>query len=186
MVHDRYQSSWLWSDETLAIYLAIDSTSSMSPPYCAMIHVGSDQVLSVVTCDLKVNGSFLCELEDWSAKDGVEEPVQFPTLTSWTLEPMMARCEFNHTTHAFLACDLKTNCSAQDLASSIFCAENRFSPEVPFYTCRNEVERVPYTLVCDHRSDCCDSSDEDFCQFPACLKRKEFACKNKKQVKQCL
>lgn len=182
LVHCRYQYSWIWSDETLGIYLFIDSTGNMSPPYCAMMQGGSDHTLSVVTCDQKVNGSFLCELEDTLADDGVREPVQFPTLSSWTLQPMMAKCHHNHTTHTFLACDQKTNCSAVDLASSISCATHRFSPAIPFFTCRNEVERVPFTLVCDHRSDCCDSSDEDFCQFPACLKRKEFACKNKKQV----
>nr|KAG5699356.1 hypothetical protein BaRGS_008264 [Batillaria attramentaria] len=41
---------------------------------------------------------------------------------------------------------------------------------------RNEIEHVPYTLVCDHRSDCNDDSDEDFCVFPPCDPLLHFMC----------
>ncbi|KAL8582325.1 hypothetical protein ACOMHN_037082 [Nucella lapillus] len=58
---------------------------------------------------------------------------------------------------------------------------NGFSPPVPFFTCRNQMGRVPYTLVCDFQSDCCDESDEDFCQIPTCGSRREFECADGKQ-----
>lgn len=47
---------------------------------------------------------------------------------------------------------------------------NDFSPN------RNRLETVPYTLVCDFRPDCCDGSDEDFCQFSPCDGRTEIKC----------
>ena len=183
--HCRYQHSWMWSDDTLAIFLSIiGSSSGVAAPYCAMMEAGNaNHTLSAVACDQKLKGSFLCELHAGPTSDDALTPVQFPALSSWSLSPRMASCDHNHITHSFLACDPKANCSAVDLASSISCSEGRFSPAVPFFTCRNGVERVPFSLVCDHRADCCDSSDEDFCQFPACLRRKQFYCKNKKQVR---
>ncbi|KAK7112084.1 hypothetical protein V1264_011593 [Littorina saxatilis] len=64
--------------------------------------------------------------------------------------------------------------------SSIACSET-FSPAIPFFTCKHHEQRIPFTLVCDHRDDCCDASDEDFCHFPACSRKTDITCGNEKQ-----
>ncbi|KAL8615353.1 hypothetical protein ACOMHN_023073 [Nucella lapillus] len=76
----------------------------------------------------------------------------------------MARCPGQHSTFQFLACDRAAHCWTQ---SSAACS--RSPPLRPaMFTCTAGGERVPYSLVCDHRSDCPDHTDEDFCVFPAC------------------
>ena len=39
--------------------------------------------------------------------------------------------------------------------------------------CNDGVSSVPYSLVCDYRSDCPGEDDERFCEFPHCP---EFQC----------
>ena len=84
-------------------------------------------------------------------------------------------CPDRHFTHAFLACDVKSACVVRSPPSSSSSSDDACSaddapltPLPPALECANGVERVPYTLVCDHRPDCSDDSDEDFCVFPAC------------------
>ena len=86
-------------------------------------------------------------------------------------------CPDKHVTHTFLACDVTSACWAQndvifddmkerwDMPSPSSCRANMTSLP-PSFPCASGVQRVPYTLVCDHRADCHDNSDEDFCQFP--------------------
>ena len=40
-------------------------------------------------------------------------------------------------------------------------------------------EMIPFSLVCDHSSQCLDQSDEEFCVYPPCL---GFSCVNKQCV----
>ena len=51
-------------------------------------------------------------------------------------------------------------------------------PLPPSFTCANEMHGVPYTVVCDHRVDCADRSDEDFCVFPPCHATLSYDCGN--------
>nr|KAG5711572.1 hypothetical protein BaRGS_016754 [Batillaria attramentaria] len=41
------------------------------------------------------------------------------------------------------------------------------------------MQHVPYTLVCDFRSDCSDASDESFCVYPPCPASQSLNCGNK-------
>ena len=101
-------------------------------------------------------------------------------------------CPDGHVTHVFLACDVSTFCWAGRnvtfsllpeswaLPTSQSCqvqlAMTSFPPSFP---CRSEEQRVPYSLVCDHRRDCADGSDETFCTFLPCLWQSQFQCLNK-------
>jgi hypothetical protein len=78
-------------------------------------------------------------------------------------------CPAGHFTHAFLACQAGSQCLSRD---SETCART------PTFSCASRAEHVPYTYVCDHKVDCSDGSDEDFCDFPPC-KGKMFDCGNK-------
>ncbi|KAL8597223.1 hypothetical protein ACOMHN_051536 [Nucella lapillus] len=126
---------------------------------CHVSHIPSPQATDNVT----------------SCRDNHPAPVPFPLAPD-----TMTSCRDNHTAHTFLACDVSTNCSALSPDVVLACS-HEFSPPVPFFTCKNHMEHVPYTLVCDFRSDCCDSSDEDFCHFPACDSKTEYECADGKQ-----
>ena len=94
-------------------------------------------------------------------------------------------CPSGHYTHQFLACDVQSACQPRDgpaprdgevtpLCKSILAT---------LFTCRNGVDFVPYSMVCDHNQDCLDASDEDFCVYPSCSGGWLFECANK-QVSQ--
>ena len=57
-----------------------------------------------------------------------------------------------------------------------------FDQEAPSFLCSNSVQYVPYTLLCDHRQDCADNSDEDFCQFRPCSGTTPLQCGTSSQV----
>lgn len=73
-------------------------------------------------------------------------------------------CPLGHVTQRYLACDVKNACWEEEYH---MCKSPLTSPP-PSFTCFDSKERVPYTLVCDYRSDCNDNSDERFCVFPSC------------------
>ena len=95
-------------------------------------------------------------------------------------------CPLGHLTHAFLACDEKTVCvqdgyvsGGASCSAAAAAAPPALKPLPPSFACDNGVQRVPYTLVCDHRPDCSDGSDESFCVFPPCDIDKPFHCGNR-------
>ncbi|XP_070183634.1 G-protein coupled receptor GRL101-like [Littorina saxatilis] len=94
--------------------------------------------------------------------------------TAWPKDGAYIRCPLHHYTHLFLACDVTSVCWKH--GGSPRC-ESSVTPLPPSFTCTNQIERVPYTLVCDHRADCIDRSDEDFCSFAPC-RTGHFSCDN--------
>ncbi|KAK7453174.1 hypothetical protein BaRGS_00039657, partial [Batillaria attramentaria] len=89
--------------------------------------------------------------------------------TSWR-RPQLVQCPLHHTTLLFLACDPHTACWGTGYGS-VYTCRLPVTPLPPSFTCVNQQERVPYTLVCDYRTDCSDGSDEEFCVFPPCNTR---------------
>ena len=98
-------------------------------------------------------------------------------------EVTLLHCPNNSTTHPFLACDVKSACWGQ-FRRALFSCKAPLTPLPPMMTCSNGVQYVPYTLVCDHRPDCSDNSDEDFCVFPDCeaTTGEQVDCGNKQVV----
>ena len=80
---------------------------------------------------------------------------------------MYSMCPSSHLTHGFLSCDLQSTCWAHFASTGISC-ESPLLPVPPMFVCFDQIEQVPYPLLCDHRPDCRDHSDEDFCVFPDC------------------
>ena len=101
--------------------------------------------------------------------DGVD--LNFENLT-------LVKCPLNHVTHSFLACDTQSACWANDLDldRSASCRPPLASTLPPYYACADGVAHVPYTMVCDHRPDCTDHSDETFCVFSPCRADDHFEC----------
>ena len=82
------------------------------------------------------------------------------------------KCPKGHVTHSFLLCDLKSYCWAETHVS----CDASLAPLPPMFECSKGADRVPYTLVCDHRPDCSDGEDEHFCVFPPCP---QWTCDNR-------
>ena len=86
-------------------------------------------------------------------------------------------CPHGHVTHVFLSCDVNSHCWSSSF--QLPCRAPGQSLPPPFW-CITGVEHVPYTLVCDHRQDCSDGSDEDFCVFRQCMENEMSACHSRK------
>ncbi|XP_076464729.1 uncharacterized protein LOC143296589 [Babylonia areolata] len=91
-------------------------------------------------------------------------------------------CPSGHVTQMFLACDPQSACWANQIDVSTTACDYRGTPPPPSMKCLTGVDHVPYTLVCDHRPDCSDNSDENFCVFPLCHLSGMFQCTNKQCV----
>ena len=98
-------------------------------------------------------------------------------------------CPKGHMTHVFLACDVQSDCWAEgygeldnaDVPSYAACPAQLTSLP-PSFVCTDGEQHVPYTLLCDHRPDCQDRSDEDFCVFPPCTGNSLLQCSTTEQV----
>ena len=89
-------------------------------------------------------------------------------------------CSSSNVTHNFLSCDLQSTCWGRQASSGIIC-EAPVRPKPHLFPCSDQFRRIPYPLVCDHRPDCRDYSDENFCVFPECSGA-SFGCGNKQVV----
>ena len=142
------------------------------------------------TQNIFFNKRFLCEKEEMSKGKGnqngfSEKPqVQLPIHAHSSLRSSYVVCSSGHFTHKFLACDLHSACRQHGSPGLRRRLDDSLNPLcnsilATLFTCRNGVEHVPYSLVCDHSQDCLDSSDEDFCDHPSCSGSEQFECVNK-------
>ena len=95
----------------------------------------------------------------------------------------LVTCSHGHVTHAFLSCDRKILCGeivchfhtgTLNFKEVISVAKHSIVA-VAMYSCDSGHTEVSYSLLCDFRQDCADSSDESFCYHPPCT---EFSCSN--------
>ena len=122
------------------------------------------------------------------AKANVNVTIAGQSYSKWS----PVSCPKGHLTHNFLACDVSTSCWARSdvtfsfspdtwaFPTSLSCPVQpaKMSP-APYFPCKSEEQRVPYSLVCDHRRDCADESDETFCKFFPCNLQSQFECRSK-------
>ena len=151
-------------------------------PDCALL--ARDQI-NKASRDVALVANFLCELP---ADTGNAVPEQRGKNSRQRLESnlstnlfpkaLFVECPDGHMTHVYLACDVHSACFALDSSTSVSCPAP-LKPLPPSFTCNNGVQHVPYTLVCDHRSDCSDRSDERFCVFTPCNVTSQFECTNR-------
>ena len=152
---------------------------------------------------MKIHASsyHLCQLDDPLNRTlALESSVPMPSTVLYPhkWDSRFTICPSRHAIHSFLACDKRTTCWAQgvasfsseratwDLPSPLSCPVPGMTSLPPSYRCVAETTRVPYTFVCDHRQDCGDNSDEEFCQFAACRAERPLQCGNIKQVARIL
>ena len=178
----RYRSNSQWTDGTIAYMFEIQQKLSASRTWekCSLINLESGIFegfpLILISCGLHEGKAFICEKQL-----KVESPtrLQIPVLTRNEEIQVLSYsvCPAGHVTHKFLSCDLQAACLRYYTSSMFFCGSSLLPPP-PMFKCSSEMEQVPYPLVCDHRPDCRDFSDENFCVFRSCS-GKSFHCGNK-------
>ena len=180
----RYSTLWQWADNTVALYYRFDYWPGLFPSYCAAYRVinayGTARYqLKMIDCYAYLKVDFLCEIpfksDMWSVYySDISLPA--PVRTASDIQRMI-ECKDHHATWQFLGCDS----GRRDTPDTPPCPHDRRDLDSLWFQCRDTSGCVPYTLVCDHRQDCADGSDEDFCVFQRCIS-KDFVCRNEKQV----
>ena len=175
-----------WEDGTVAYYSRYERYAW--PPSCALIEKGGILLMGSVT--LAPNPStkpLLCEKEEIEEANDREYGLflihlNYPDNASLRFNHVV--CSSGHYTHKFLACDVQSACRHRDSLGENSGVGDAVmdlcrSLVAMLFACRNDVEHVAYSLVCDHSQDCLDSSDEDFCVYPSCSRSGQFECSDK-------
>ena len=184
----RYRGMYQWEDGIVAHYVNYERYAK--PPTCAGMERAGNLLIIPVSFKSSDYMSFLCEEEETRRHEhdmSQMSRTHMPNSDSASAHFPHVVCSLGHYTHKFLACDIQSACWLRDspvdrgvngtvvtLCKSILAT---------LFACRDGLEHVPYSLVCDHSQDCMDSSDEDFCVHPSCSGSEQFECTNK-QVKQ--
>ncbi|KAK7488825.1 hypothetical protein BaRGS_00019960, partial [Batillaria attramentaria] len=173
----RYLGLGQWMDGSIAYYLQKRKVYYAHNPSCGALHIGFAS-LGVRSCHRRVLRSVLCEDVSKVNKSHVQR-IRLANPGFFVSSIRHVLCPANHTTHNFLACDVRSECWSRGSRSTGSCLAP-LTPLPPSMMCSSGVEYVQYTLVCDFRSDCSD--DEQFCVYPKCttLQRQ---CHNKQCVR---
>ena len=178
---------YYWDDGTIAYFLGYKKMDR--PPSCGRL----SGLFPVIYHCINKAPYFLCEKietpkEVYRNQNSVSERrgIQLSKAGDLSVSFPHVTCPSGHWTYRFLACDIQSFCLRWHRNSGqISGSESRSltslcqSPLSELFTCRNGLEHVPYSLVCDHRQDCLDFSDEDFCVHPSCSSSLQFECSNK-------
>ena len=186
---------YLWDDGTVGFLPIYRVRMERLNPTCAQImRAGRLIMFNCVLSSLNKNSYSLCE-KDGQAEDNFVPLNDRPGRRRIQLsKPAMSSgenaryivCESGHCALEFLACDVRSACwqnedfvrnSRNDVERNLqpLC----YTPLLQLFACRTGVERVSYSLVCDHSQDCLDDSDEDFCVYLPCRGAQQFECNNK-------
>ncbi|KAK7107085.1 hypothetical protein V1264_015062 [Littorina saxatilis] len=177
-----YGRAAMWADNTAAYSVSYKTDISSRRLLCGFF---DDRSYDVITLDrgcrdgrVQDEAVALCERNSAVAKDKQSKetiPLQYPENRQWPVP--LATCSDGKIVLSFLPCgslSRDTYVSESVISGS---AQNEMNKERgPYFECRSGVQHLPYTLVCDHRHDCADNSDEDFCQFPPCTGDTPLKC----------
>ena len=186
----RYSYEFEWADRSTALYKGFIMRSNHKKT-CGMIIPGMSMMYQQLSCTEPEEMHYLCEMDSSDTKT-LSQPITTPVeSTNQTLPFPHVRCPRGHLTHTFLACDAKASCfddnylSGDDVWLGLASCSVQLHPLPPSFPCASGFERVPYSLVCDHRQDCLDNSDEHFCVFAPCADTTMMQCAASKQVRKC-
>ena len=168
-------------------------TRTIQHPYCGVLQSNEKIFLNVV-CTKDNYIDFLCEIESeahptTSSLDKVSLAI-FP-LSNQTLLLPHVTCPLGHMTLDFLACDVQSACWSDVVSTdgdkwgvpSYASCPAPLTSLPPSFQCGSGDQMVSFSLVCNYRSDCLDSSDEKFCEHPPCAAKSEFMCLPSRQVR---
>ena len=175
--YHRVSSLWQWSDNTTALSYCIQYVRRISPPYCAALRFG--MYLHVIQCDDPQDANFLCEIPTDTDQQSQSDVILPDPANPASSLPGMVECHHREATRQFLGCDVSSG--GRDSPDTPPCPHDRRDLDSLWFQCRDNSGCVPYTLVCDHRQDCADGCDEDFCSFEECSST-ECECREGNQV----
>ncbi|KAK7482103.1 hypothetical protein BaRGS_00026687, partial [Batillaria attramentaria] len=175
-----YREVWQWADGSFAYFNLIHVAERLPKPMCSMVNILRSPFAFESECaKLKFISFIVCE----KRKDSIPNTdVQLhpstadSNFTRGMGSVIIVKCPQGHYAKDFLSCDQGSRCGVQSYVTSC----RLQSGEVPMFVCDRGFQTLHYTLVCDHRQDCLDGSDEKFCRFEACPDRQ---CHNKQCVK---
>ncbi|KAK7506138.1 hypothetical protein BaRGS_00002860 [Batillaria attramentaria] len=174
-----YRNEFQWTDGTIAYYRAIRNINIW--PSCFVLSAQNyKNRMDMKPCGKNAPYSnYMCSMDQDSTGEGASDlsTPEIQMSTDNSNEYKQVRCPSGHMTHDFLACDVKSACWERESSCEV-----PLSPLPPTFMCDNQVERVPYTLVCDFRADCSDDSDEEFCVYQQCAEKEPFYCNDKQCV----
>ena len=185
--------------------LHLPTDSGKEFPVCGKLFARGKDVITMRPCDKLGRGRILCQPR--TADNGRERQhgankrqrrhrrplIQRNVSSFLAQQSSFVPCPKSHVTHGFLACDLLSVCwftgnivlastkEGKDIPSAASCPASMTSLP-PSFLCAAGGLGVPYTLVCDHRADCQDNSDESFCHYAACSQSLS-TCVASKQVR---
>ena len=173
---NRYHNEIILEDSTVAYHLGRTIQYRTSKPFCGLMYNVAHTTIVIAQCDQRKASAYVCEF-DQSAAQPVETSLLSSLHSPWesfwnrssTNTFRTVTCQKGHVTHTLLACDQSSDCwldtsgghSARD---GVKCSAP-LRPLPPSFGCGERGQYVPYTLVCDHRPDCFDGTDEHFCVF---------------------
>ena len=181
-----------WADKTIAYYTWHNQKYGK---LCGCITSVLTPIELSITCGEPNHFNYLCEIEpeaeDVHQRNALlkNSSTIFSSKTLSALAIPNVACREGHLTHVFLACDAKASCwmerygvlDNKGIPSSTSCPAPLTSLP-PSFKCASGSEHVAYSVVCDHRYDCTDSSDEDFCVFPPCTGNTPLLCSYSEEV----
>ena len=180
----RYSDELEWADKTIAIYLTlvVDLGDFKT---CGAYSMTSGTILLTLICSKPLPYHLLCEMSQVDSPNTKRliPPPEAPT--NQTLPFPSETCPDGHFTHTFLAFDMKSSCCSWNndkTPKTAACEKEDLNYPPPAFICTNGIEVAPFTLVCDHRHDCEDGSDEDFCHWEPCGGDKPMKCTTSRQV----
>ncbi|KAK7111126.1 hypothetical protein V1264_010811 [Littorina saxatilis] len=177
-----YGRSAVWADGTVAYYVNYTKDISSSLFLCGYFQ---ERDYDMIMLDADCRAIFqlgqsapLCE-RTTAEVEGQEVPenieLQYPENRQLRLSHVT--CSNGQTMLSFLSCESSSRGAYVNESVISGSAQSTIDEGGgPYFRCDSEVEHVPYTLVCDHRQDCADNSDEDFCQFPPCTGNTPLKC----------
>ena len=186
----RYSGNLQWADGSIAYSAWHDKPLNIQQ--CGRMKDVTEPI-KIKSCVQKPHEKdllhFLCETHTALDTEAVG-PIQLAKDLTGNLSVSGIVCPDAHQTHTFLACDVKSACWANGHGV----VDNRHLPSIeqcptplelfsPLFKCVSHSQLVPYTLVCDHRHDCHDYSDEDFCVFQPCSGQTVIPCSTSSQVR---
>ena len=197
----RYRLAFQWEDGTMAYHQTVLTFVSY-PMSCGVVDMSwaPEKVVHLLNSTDGYLTHALCEVDSPDSQGPARSQQRrapglrlSPASERWATGHFVT-CPDKHVTHAFFACDVTSACWAEsdvifddlkerwNVPSPSSCRANMTSLP-PSFPCASGVQRVPYTLVCDHRADCQDGSDEDFCLFPPLRGTSALRCGTSREVR---
>lgn len=173
---DMYKDVLQWSDRTMAYYVRTDS-QEISVPSCLYLPGGYKEKLSFMSCNEQTSAYFLCEREKDINKQKQSVELSSNLTDVFQTRLTLVECPDHHMTQDYLICDMESRCGLEEFHAS--CPVHNTDLWISMFFCDDTTQTIPYSLVCDHRGDCSDGSDERFCEFADCT---GFQCRNRQCI----